>query len=118
LATLTGHTSSVNGVAFSPEGHILASTSDDRTVRLWDFTDVRHPVPLSQPLTGHTNDVHRVAFSPDGHTLASGSSDATVRLWDTDPDEAIKNICSLIATPLTPDQWRRYIPDLPYKPPC
>lgn len=84
-----------------------------------DLTDLRHPALLAT-LTGHTDVAWGVAFSPDGQTLASGSSDATatVRLWDTEPDEAIKNICSLIATPLTPDQWRRYVPDLPYKPPC
>ena len=77
----------VNSVAFSPDGHTLASGSDDGTVALWDVGDPTHPRPLSQPLTGTgIAAVASVAFSPDGHMLASGDADGTVRLWDvTDP---------------------------------
>ena len=76
----------MNSVAFSPDGHTLASGGFDATVRLWNLTDPTHPAPLGQPLHGHTDTVDSVAFSPDGHTLASGSLDDTVRLWNlTDP---------------------------------
>jgi len=79
---LAGHTSYVDAVAFSPDGHTLVTGSADQTVRLWNVADPAHPTPLGSPLTGHTNAVDAVAFSPDGHTLASGSWDHTVRLWN------------------------------------
>jgi WD40 repeat protein len=80
-ARLTGHKTGLTMVAFSRDGHTLASASADTTVRLWDISDLRHPHLLST-LTGHTKEVWSVAFSPDGHTLASASLDRTVRLWD------------------------------------
>jgi WD40 repeat protein/type II secretory pathway predicted ATPase ExeA len=79
---LVGHTSFISSVVFSPDGHTLASSSHDYTVRLWNVADPAHPTPLGPPLTGHTNSVYSVVFSPDGHTLASASGDKTVRLWN------------------------------------
>ena len=81
---LTGHTGWVRSVAFGTalDGRLLvASGSDDRTVRLWD------PVTGTQlgELTGHTNTVDSVAFAtaPDGRLLlAACSDDDTIRLWD------------------------------------
>jgi hypothetical protein len=72
------HRESVEGLAFSPDGGTLASSSTDTTVRLWNLADLGEvPVVLA-----HEAAAVGVAFSPDGTTLATGSIDMTVRLWD------------------------------------
>ena len=76
---LQGHSSWVQGIAFSPDGDLLASASSDKTIRLWD---PETGTAVGEPLRGHTDVVWRVEFSPDGRTLASGGNDTTVRLWD------------------------------------
>ena len=115
---LTGPTDIIYSVAFSPDGKTLAAGSGDHTVWLWNLTDPAHPTPLDQPLTGPTSLVYSVAFSPDGKTLAAGSGDHEVWLWDLDVDDAIQRICATTSNTLTPAQWKQYIPQLPYSPPC
>jgi len=78
-AFLRSHTDGVTGVSFSPDGKLLASSSADDTIILWDV--VAHQ-RLDPPLAGHTDGVWSIAFSPDGKTLASGSADDTIILWD------------------------------------
>ncbi|MFD7125062.1 hypothetical protein ACFV9X_13175 [Streptomyces anulatus] len=79
-------------VAFSPDGHTLA-TGGDR-IRLWDAATGR----LRKTLTGHTGAVTFLAFSPDGGTLASAGNDRAVRLWDTATERLRKRLPGYINT--------------------
>lgn len=76
--TLAGHKRAVTSMAFSPDGSLLATGSDDRTVRLWET----RTGSLVNTLGGAQGGVYYVTFSPDGRLLASLSGDDRPRVWD------------------------------------
>ena len=78
----------VNSVCFCPDGRMVASGSQDTTVRLWDV----ETGACVRTLGGHGNTVNSVCFSPDGKTMASGSDDTTVRLWDAETGACVKTL--------------------------
>ncbi|MCS7209295.1 MAG: hypothetical protein NZ874_06955, partial [Fimbriimonadales bacterium] len=83
---LTGHTNTVNSVAFSPNGQLLASGGSD-SIRLWRVSD-------GQLVRTLTDIGYSVVFSPDGQYLASGSDyrDNTVRLWRVSDGQLVRTI--------------------------
>jgi len=87
MATLHGHTNTINSVAFSPDGTSVASGSDDGTIRIWNV-GTGHQQALLKPRLPFLNpdvaiSICCVAYSPDGHFLAYGTeSIADIYVWD------------------------------------
>ncbi len=83
---LTGHDGPVRSVAFSPNGSLVLSGSEENTLRLWDATTGE---PL-KTLRGHGNAIRSAVFSPDGRWVLSGSQDERVRLWDIEGYQEVR----------------------------
>jgi WD40 repeat protein len=83
LRTFTGHIEPVLDIDISPDSHLAASASADRTIKLWDLETGEE----LRSFLGHTDQVTGVAFSPDGKTLASSSRDRSLILWEINTGE-------------------------------
>ena len=91
-------------MAFSPDGRLVLTGSQDSTARLWQAATGK---PLAT-LSGHTGTITTVAFSPNGQVL-TGSSDSTARLWEALATQSlIQKARSGLPRRLTPDQRQRF----------
>ena len=96
LCVIKGDTGIVCGVAFSPDGRLIATAGGEGSLtepgpgklRIWDASNGK----LVHKFDGHRNKIMCVAFSPDGQYLASGGWDRTVRIWDLQAKKELRTL--------------------------
>lgn len=91
IATIKGHGRAVTKVAFSRDGKLLATSSNENTITIWDVATRRELKTLS----GHTASIDSLDFSPDSHLLASAGDDGATFLWDTNTGDHLLTLISL-----------------------
>jgi WD40 repeat protein len=72
---LRGHLAATDGLAFSPDGQVIATASDDKTIALFNIKDLR-------PVLGGSRVTAQVAVRPDGRMFAEIGQDGRISLWD------------------------------------
>ena len=78
--TLSGHTDSVIGGGFSPDGKLVATASMDATVRVYTVADGT----LRHSLEGPAKELEWMEWHPLGSVLVAGSADETVWMWNAE----------------------------------
>ena len=88
IKTLTGHSSFINCLVFSPDGKMLFSGSADKTIKLWNLATNKEV----RTLKGHSGFINFLTITPDGQLLVSASADKTMKVWNLSTGKAIRTL--------------------------
>ena len=96
-------------LAFSRDGHQIASGGQDGTLQLWSFDGERSPGP---PVVwkGHDSQILALSFTADGKELISTGSNDTVRHWPLQTEDLIRLACQKAGRNLTKEEWESNVP--------
>lgn len=93
VASLTGHTASVETAVFSPAGNLIVTASLDGTARVWLAATGK----LLATLIGHTDSLNNASFSFDGKHIVTASKDGAARVWDAQVVQPLASFAGDIA---------------------
>lgn len=117
ITTLRGHSARVVDLDFTPDNSLLASSSFDGTIHVWNL---QNPGESPLVLRGHGSWVRSVAFNSSGDKLVSGSrQEDRLRAWIFNTNEISTLICDRLSRSMTQTEWNRFVgEDIPYAEPC
>ncbi|MEU5694965.1 XRE family transcriptional regulator [Actinosynnema sp. NPDC020468] len=116
IQSVEAHTDSVRALAFRRGGTSLVSVGRDDSVRMWDMVN-RGPVPRAK-ITGRTTGIYGVSFAETADKVTTSNADGTSRSWEFDFDVVVSAMCQAVETPISREEWQRYVGGLAFRPPC
>lgn len=107
IENLPGHRSRIYDIEFNPNNNLMASSSLDGTVKLWDCTNLNNqPIELKD----HESWVLSIAFSPDGKYLVTTSNKKDrILIWPTKSEYIAPEVISRLDRNMTIDEWNTYV---------
>ncbi len=109
LATLIGHEGPIFGIAYSPDGRLLATGGADGVVRLWDVSDAASVRLVRELIHPNPGGVNMVVFSPDGRRMATSSLDETIQVYVLPVEDLVDLARSRLTRTLTEAECRQYL---------
>lgn len=91
LNILRGHTESIFGICINPQGNVICSASEDKTMRTWDARSGHH----LQTFTGHTSHLNCVVATSNGVAI-TGSGDRILKKWILDTATCVGTFSNLV----------------------
>jgi WD40 repeat protein len=127
---LPGHTSHIESIKFSNSGNFMATSSKDKSIRLWNMSDLNKPPQV----LGDKEWVWSMAFTPDDNQIMAGihaktskitkgqeKVDYTIHAWPTKITAMSSKLCSYINRNMTKEDWEQYVGEVekfPYESTC
>ncbi|MGW3691416.1 nSTAND1 domain-containing NTPase [Streptomyces sp. NPDC005125] len=103
--------------AASSDGRLFATVHQSGTayqIKLWD---TRTRTQLGAPLTTYIDEIVALGFAPDGSTLTSVDKHGRFFTHTINPAQLVRDLCAR-SGPLTEQEWKTHIPDIPYRKTC
>lgn len=111
-------------IAHSPDGRLIAAVYDDSTavaeipraneIKIWGLSSRRQ---LGPALTGTKENILLTTFTTDGSVLVSLDENGVFRSYTVSPSQLVRQLCTMSGG-LTEEEWKTYIPTVPYRKTC
>ena len=107
IISIPAHRSRIYDLDFSPDNSLMASSSLDGTVKMWDCSNLNNqPIELKD----HESWVLSIAFSPDGRYLVTTSNKKDrILIWPTKSEYIAPEVASRLDRDMTTDEWNTYV---------
>lgn len=93
-------------LTFSADAKILASGGDSGNITLWDLSTAR---PLGPPINPAQGQLRHLTFSADGKRLLTSGTDGPIKSLDMDADSWMRQVCRVVQSDLSAEEWRRFV---------